>query len=273
TIPGIPGRVASYSVTFPAAGAYDLYARMLVGPGGANDDSFFYGHGFGVKSPTTGTDWILCNNLSTVGFTNASDIVTGGGTVTQNNVWKWVDISQFNGGAAPINFTVTAGNLAQTFQIGGREDGFDMDKFVFGTTGTSFTVSNLDTGTLPAPPPGTTLTNYFPGPDGMAIHRFNPLYQNLNLDGANPAAGLTLSSGVLCGTTLNGGLQGAGTAFYLSVDGTTFNAFRSFTNAPDAGNPQGNLAVSGNGFFGTSLGGGTSGVGSVFLGSTNGSVS
>src|SRR5690348_14080501 len=27
--PGIPGRVASYTVTFPTAGTYDLYARVL----------------------------------------------------------------------------------------------------------------------------------------------------------------------------------------------------------------------------------------------------
>jgi len=269
TVPGIPGRVASYTVTFANAGTYDLYAHVRVGAGGANDDSFFYGNGFGSKSPTASTDWILCNNLWNVGFMNTGDIVTGGGIV-QTGAWKWIDISQFNGGAAPINFTVTAGNLTQTFQIGGREDGFDIDKFAFGTTGTSFAVSNLDTGTLP---PSITLTNVFPGPDGIALHRFSPLNNGINADGANPAAGLALSGGVLCGTTLNGGSLGAGTAFYLSLDGTNFNAFRSFTNAPDAGNPQGSLAVSDNGFFGTTQGGGNNGVGSVFIGSANGSVS
>ena len=269
TVPGIPGRVASYSVTFPNAGTYDLYARVRVGPGAANDDSFFYANGFGTKSPTASTDWILCNNLWNVGFTNAGDIVTGGGIV-QTGAWKWIDISQFNGGAAPINFTVTAGNLTQTFQIGGREDGFDMDKFAFGTTGTSFAVSNLDSGTVPYTPP---ITNVFVGPDGVALHRFSPLNNGINADGANPAAGLMLSGGVLCGTTLNGGLQGYGTAFYVSPDGTNFNAFRSFTNAPDSGNPEGDLAVAGSGFFGTSLGGGNSGVGSVYLGSTDGSGS
>jgi uncharacterized repeat protein (TIGR03803 family) len=223
-----------------------------------------------LKSPTTGADWILCNNLANVGFVNAGDIVTGGGSAA-NAVWKWIDVSQFNGGAAPINFTVTAGNLTQTFQIGGREDGFDIDKFVFGTAGTSFAVSNLDNGTVPPPPP--PMTNVFVGPDGMAFHRFSPLNNGVNADGANPAAGVVLSGGVLCGTTLNGGLQGAGTAFFMSLDGTNFVAFRSFTNAPDAGNPEGDLAVSGNGFFGTTFGGGASGVGAIFAGQTNGSVS
>ena len=30
-----------YTVTFPAAGNYELYARFRVGPGGGSDDSFF----------------------------------------------------------------------------------------------------------------------------------------------------------------------------------------------------------------------------------------
>jgi uncharacterized repeat protein (TIGR03803 family) len=268
--PGIPGRVASYNVTFPAAGSYDLYARVRVGPVAGGDDSFLYANGFGVKSLTTGTDWILCNNLGNVGFVNSGDIVTGGGSAG-SGVWKWIDVSQFNGGQAPINFTVPSGNLTQPFQIGGREDGFDIDKFAFGTTGTSFAVSNLDNGTIPPPPP--PLTNIFIGPDGFAFHRFSPLSNGINADGANPAAGLVFSSGVICGTTLNGGLQGAGTAFFMTLDGTNFTAFRSFTGAPDAGNPQGDLAVSGDRFFGTAFGGGSSGVGSVFVGQTNGDVS
>ena len=105
------------------------------------------------------------------------------------------------------------------------------------------------------------------------FHSFSGLNNGTNQDGANPAAGLVLFGGVLCGTTADGGPQGAGTAFYLAPDASDFKAFRSFTNAPDAGNPEGNLTVSGNGFFGTTLGGGNSGVGSVFVGNTNGSVS
>jgi uncharacterized repeat protein (TIGR03803 family) len=269
--PGNANRVATYSVTFPLAGTYELYGRVRVGPGGAADDSFFYGNGFGGKSLTSDADWILVNSVNVGGFTNPGDVVTGSGSAGIT-VWKWINLSEYTGtaGETPIAFTVTAGNLTQTFQIGGRENGLDMDKFAFGTLGTFFTVSNLDTGTLPAT---STLTNTFTGPDGNALHRFNPLVNGLNLDGANPAAGLALSGGVLCGTTLNGGPQGAGTTFCLSLDGTNFNAFRSFTNQPDAGNPQGELAVSGTRFFGTTSGGGGSGSGTVFVGQTNGSVS
>lgn len=268
TVPGLPGRVVSYSVTFPAAGTYDLYARIRVGAGGANDDSLFYGNGFGAKSPTTAADWIFCNNVWNIGFTNDADIVTGGGSI-QTGVWKWINLSLFNGGAAPVNFTVNAGNLTQTFQIGGREDGLDFDKFAFATTGTSFAVSNLNSGIPPSTP---VLTNTFPGPDGIALHRFSPLANGINADGANPAAGLVLASGILSGATLNGGAQGFGTAFYLNADGSNFTTFRTFAAAPDANHPQGELTGTGNVFFGTSLAGGNNSAGTVLVTQTNGAV-
>jgi uncharacterized repeat protein (TIGR03803 family) len=267
TNPGIPGRVASYTVNFPAAGTYDLFARVRVGPGSANDDSFFYGNSFGNLTVNSDADWILVNSINAGGFTNSSDIVAGSGSAGIQ-VWKWINFSQYTGtaGETPITFTVNSGGLTQTFQIGGREDGLDIDKLAFGTSGAGFTVSNLDNGTIPSNP--------FAGPDGIAFHRFSPLNNGVNADGANPVAGLVFSGGVFCGTTLNGGLQAAGTAFYLSPDGTSTVAFRSFTNSsPDAANPHGDLAVSGNIFFGTTFGGGASGVGTVFVGQTNGNVS
>jgi uncharacterized repeat protein (TIGR03803 family) len=120
---------------------------------------------------------------------------------------------------------------------------------------------------------GTTTTNNLWVPSGIVFHAFTAPSGGVNQDGANPAAGLTLSGGVLVGTTLNGGSQGAGAVFYMTPDGTNFSVFRSFANTPDAANPQGNLMVAGNGLFGTSLAGGNNGVGTVFLGSTSGSVS
>lgn len=111
------------------------------------------------------------------------------------------------------------------------------------------------------------------GPDAIVFHTFSPLNNGTNSDGANPAANLALAGSVLCGTTLNGGTQGAGTLFYTSLDGTNFNSFHSFTNAPDAGNPQGALVGSGNNLFGTTIAGGNGDVGTVFIGQTNGTVS
>ena len=132
-----------YAVPFPAAGTYQLYARVLVGPGGYNSDSLFYGNGFGTQNPTNNSEWIFVNGLAGVGFSNTTDVVTGGGTLG-SGMWKWINLSQFTGQAG---FTVNAGNLTQTFQIGGRETNLCIDRFVFGSAGDTFTVSNLNNGT------------------------------------------------------------------------------------------------------------------------------
>ena len=147
--PATAARVLTYTVTFPGPGTYDLYARMRVGPGAANDDSYYYATGFGAKSPITGADWITANGLSTVGYVSGSgNLAVDGGGGASNNVWKWLNMSKYNGyGVAGVTFTVPAGALTQTFQIGAREDGLDFDKFVFGQTGLYFTTANLDAGT------------------------------------------------------------------------------------------------------------------------------
>ncbi len=145
--PGNATRVASYSVTFPSAGTYQLYARIRVGAGTYNDDSLFLGNGFGVKTPALDPDWVLANGLAGVGFTASADIVTGAG-IAGSQVWKWINLSQFAGSPG---LTVSAGNLTQTFQVGAREDGLELDKFLFGTATGTYTVAELDSGSN-APP-------------------------------------------------------------------------------------------------------------------------
>jgi endo-1,4-beta-xylanase len=149
-------RVISYTVTFPQAGTYNLFARVWVNAGTFNDDSYYYGNGFGAKSPTNDDDWITANGLAAAGYTVGTDYVSGAGTAG-SNVFKWVNMSVFNGGENPITFTVTAGALTQTFQIGAREDGLDIDRFVFGLVNYNYTVNNLNNGEngsdIPPPPP------------------------------------------------------------------------------------------------------------------------
>jgi len=146
-------RIATYQVTFPEAGNYELYARYLVGSGGANDDSWYFGQGFGEKTPGVGAQWALQNETNT-GYTAAgATVLTGGSVPTQ--VFKWVKIT---GSQGPAAWTVPAGQLTQTFQWSSREDGMFMDKLAFGRAGVCYTVANLDgvqnaTGTCPPPPP------------------------------------------------------------------------------------------------------------------------
>jgi glucuronoarabinoxylan endo-1,4-beta-xylanase len=160
--PGNDARVATFTVNFPAAGTYDLFARVRVGSGGANDDSFFCANGFGSKSSVNAADWIRYNNLNVGGFTNSDDQVSGTGSVGIG-VWKWINLSEFvNGSSEPgLTYTVTNGGLTQTFQIGAREDGFEVDALAFGTYDYVFTVANLDAGadgTPPAPPNSASCT-------------------------------------------------------------------------------------------------------------------
>lgn len=165
--PQIPGRVATYVRTFPSAGTFNLYARMRVGPGNSTDDSFFYANGFGAKSVNSVGDWVVVNGVEARGFINPTDVVTTGGSAG-TNVWKWINVSQDTGssGATPVTFNVVQGNLTQTFQIGGKDDGLDIDKFAFGLVGSVFTVADLDAATEIEPPPA-------PPPPGFAsVPRF-----------------------------------------------------------------------------------------------------
>ncbi len=159
----------TYSVTFPAAGNYDLYARFRVGPGGGSDDSFYVGNGFGDKVGTS--QWVLLNQIDGGGFTAPADTVRNGGPAT-TNAFKWFRITGF---AGPATWTVPDGDLTQTFSVGGRETGNFIDKFAFGRQGSWYTVNNLDTGSAatgtPPPPPPPPYT-----PPGPPIATGKPKY-------------------------------------------------------------------------------------------------
>lgn len=152
--PGSAARVATYTITFPGPGTYQLYARIRVGANGYDDDSLFYASSFGTKSPTANSDWVFVNGLAGVGFSNSGDVVTGGGTLG-SGIWKWINLSQFS---SQSGFTVAQNQLTQTFSIGAREDGLEIDKFAFGPAGYSFTVADLDAGGPgTAPDPNITI--------------------------------------------------------------------------------------------------------------------
>ncbi len=145
--PGSNARVISYEVTFPDTGTYDLFVRLRVGPDSWDDDSFFYGNGFGEKESTNDADWILVNGLAVAGFSEPDDIVFEAGEVG-SEVWKWVNLSHnAYQGNTPRTFTVE-GNLTKTFQIGAREDGLDIDKIAFGSSYLYYTVGDLDKGPI-----------------------------------------------------------------------------------------------------------------------------
>lgn len=157
--PTTPDGALLYTVTFPSAGNYELYARFRVGPAGGSDDSFWIGNGFGNQ---VGGNWFLVNQVDGGGYTAPTDTVRTGGPAT-TQVFKWFKVSGF---AGPAVWTISDGNLTQTFAVAGRETGNFLDKFAFGRQGSFYTVDNLNTGSNasgtpppPDPPPYTP-----PGP-------------------------------------------------------------------------------------------------------------
>ncbi|WP_416308437.1 endo-1,4-beta-xylanase [Neptunicella sp. SCSIO 80796] len=140
-------RVIQLEVTFPQAATYELYARLRVGAGAANDDSFFAPDSLGVNN-----GWVLINSIAGFsapgesGYQPGEPVVAGGSSVTQ--AWKWTKL-------AGITYTVAENALTQTFRFAGREDGLDIDKFAFAQQGVLFTIEQLENG-LPGdviPPP------------------------------------------------------------------------------------------------------------------------
>jgi endo-1,4-beta-xylanase len=144
-------KVNTYTVTFPEPGNYELFARYYIGPGGANDDSWYYGQGFGNN-----TGWTLVNS-GNIGFNQPGQTVYPGGTVGSNQ-WRWAKLTGA-AGALPAVWTVEPGQLTVTFYWATRENGMRMDKFAFGRQGSWYTVNDLDTGgnatgtQPPSPPP------------------------------------------------------------------------------------------------------------------------
>src|SRR5438552_273208 len=99
-----------------------------------------------------------------------------------------------------------------------------------------------------------------------------------NNHGANPSA-LILSGSTLYGTESNGGSHGNGAVYKVNTDGSSFTILHDFTATAypppqvngDGAEPFGNLILSGNTLYGTTVGGGSSADGVVFSVGTDGS--
>jgi uncharacterized protein (TIGR03437 family) len=87
-------------------------------------------------------------------------------------------------------------------------------------------------------------------------------------DGANPQAPLVQGTdGNFYGTTLNGGANSSGTVFKITASGTfaTLYSFCSQAGCQDGESPAaGLIQATGGNFYGTTYGGGTSGAGTIF---------
>jgi endo-1,4-beta-xylanase len=134
--------VATFSVTFPAAGDYELYARVYVGPGGFSDDSLIPSIAFGPTAVGTGTGWTMANGLASAGFVDPDALILATGDAG-SQVWKWVRLSSYSSVGV---LRVPSGQLTRTYRLASREDGLRIDKLAFGPLQVTFTVDQMDKG-------------------------------------------------------------------------------------------------------------------------------
>ena len=81
-----------------------------------------------------------------------------------------------------------------------------------------------------------------------------------------PAAGLTLAGALLYGTTTAGGGAGLGTVFAMSTDGGDFQVLHAFAGGNvDGATPTAALTLLGGELYGTTVAGGETGQGTVFV--------
>jgi uncharacterized repeat protein (TIGR03803 family) len=193
-----------------------------------------YGTAGGGGSSGNGTVFVV--NTDGTGFTNLYSFTALSGFLSYTN----------SDGARPFAGLILSGNTLYGATLYGGSSG-NGTVFTVTTDGSSFT--NLHSFTAG-------------GYDSLGFHT--------NSDGANPFAGLLLSGSTLYGTAEVGGSSGNGTVFKVNSDGTSFTTLHSFAGTSDGVYPLAGLILSGNTLYGTARYGGSSGNGTVFAISTDG---
>jgi uncharacterized repeat protein (TIGR03803 family) len=209
-------------------------------PGGGLVSSGNTLYGTAIYGGSSGNGTVFKVNSDGTGFTNLHSFAAGFGLSGTNS-----------DGANPFAGLVLSGNTLYSTARGGGNWG----------NGTVFRV-NTD---------GTGFTNLHSFTAGLGT-------SGTNSDGGFPQAGLVLSSNTVYGTAYNGGSSGNGTVFKVNTDGTGFTNLYSFTaldvttstTNSDGANPQARLVLSGNTLYGTASAGGSTGNGTLFKVSTDG---
>jgi uncharacterized repeat protein (TIGR03803 family) len=260
-----------------------LYGTANYG-GTSGDGSLLSGYGTVFKVNTDGTGFATLYN-----FTNGSDgaLPEAGLILSSNTISETASAGGAGGGGTVFNTlygTASEGgtwNNGTVFQVNTDGTGFRTLHIFSARSGTYYTnsdgaypyaglilSSNTLYGTAYGGGTGGYGTVFKVNTDGTG---FATLYNFTNgSDGAQPQAGLILSSNTLYGTAYYGGTSGGGTVFQVNTDGTGFAILHSFTGVRDGANPQAGLILSGHTLYGTASDGGAGGNGTVFQVDTDG---
>jgi uncharacterized repeat protein (TIGR03803 family) len=201
-------------------------------------------------------------------------------------------------GGDPYNDLILSGNILYGATLNGGSSG-NGAIYAINTDGAGFTNLYTFNGVSDGAEPdgliisGTTLygtgsysveTNGYGAGDVFKVNTDGTGFTNLhkfaagvdtgiytNSDGANPGAGVILSSNRLFGTTYDGAVSGWGTVFAVNTDGTAFTILHSFTRSgTDGAYPLAKLTLSGSTLYGTTGNGGSFDDGTVFRINTDG---
>jgi len=251
------------------ADGYGPYAGLMEGSDGGLYGTTFYGGsntylGTVFKLNRDGSDYTVLYRFKggTDGYSPYAGLMEGsdgalyGTTSLGGSNYSWGTVFKLNrdGSAYTVLFSFPGGADGARPQAGLIEG---TDGALYGTTSSG---GSNDFGTV-----------FRLNRDGSAytvLHRFTG-----GADGAHPYAGLIgASDGALYGTTTNGGTNNAGTVFKLNRDGSGYTVLRSFTGGTDGAAPYAGLTQGQDGLlYGTTLGGGSNGYGTVFTLNKDGS--
>jgi len=195
-----------------------------------------YGTTPGGNGPRSGFSTLFAVNTDGMGFTNLHSFKAS----STNSLGAYTN----NDGVDLESALILSGTTLYGTALNGGSSGFGT-VFAIGTDGTGFRTLHTFAG--------------YPG------------------DGANPEAGLILTGDTLYGTTVGGGNSERGTVFAINTDGAGYRNLHSFTAGSsgyytnnDGAYPETGLILAGDTLYGTAFEGGSSGYGTVFAITTNG---
>lgn len=257
----------------------------------SRDGSTLYGTtaGFGgtvYKIQTNGTGFSTLHQFAWPGTQTSPQAPANGVAVSGSTLYGTTVVGGANAGPQ-VNPPV-AGNGGIVFKLATDGTGFTTMKAFDPTMSdgqtprTAVTVSGqtiygMTQGLNPISPNAGTI--YKVNTDGTG---FTTLKQFSNAspirpDGAFPAYnGLLLDGNRLYGVTSSGGFESgggfnAGVVFAIDTDGSNFDVLHTFGATGDGINPRGTLVLDGTTLYGTTFGGGNSGIGTIYQIQTDGS--
>lgn len=228
TVSGGTGTVATANVTSVA---------VSCAPWSTYPFSAFYSFAGGIDGAAPGANLIQASDGNFYGVTNGGDVSTDYGTLFK------------------ITPTATETVLHNFSATGG--DGINPNGALLQDSSGNFYGTTFKGGAASL---GTIFKLTFSGTE-IVLHSFG-----VGTDGQKPNAGLALArDGNFYGTTSAGGAHGQGTVFKLTPSGTQTVLYSFGANSTDATNPGTALVLGNDGsLYGTTVGGGTIGWGTVF---------